>query len=215
MTDAQATLDPTAGRRGDKVHLRTIRPGDLQALYQVELDGLGPRWRFKGATPSFEQFSQALWTGVLAQYLVADNTDNRIIGMVTAYNANHRDRWAYLAVARFRPDDRSGLLLHGAALFIDHLFDTFDFEKLYAEVAEHNQPAFASAVGRLFEEEGRLRGHSYLHGRRWDEIILALYRQTWRKWQPVIMPRVLGGIRYQQTGGTIRPTRDWADQVTA
>jgi RimJ/RimL family protein N-acetyltransferase len=60
-------------------------------------------------------------------------------------------------------------------VFLNYVFNTWQLEKVYIEVAEYNF-SYMSGLNRLFVEEGRLRSHLYLAGRRWDLIILAVYK---------------------------------------
>lgn len=198
--------------QGDKVFLRPLTPRDYEGLYVQELSlDLGPRWRHQGSTPSLEAFTQSLWAGVLAQYLVVDKEARRPVGLVSAYNANFADGWAYFAVAKFGQATGPERVFHGLALFVSHLFGNWSFHKLYAEVAGYTLPSFSSALGRLVEEEGRLTDHEWYQGRRWDHHILALGRERWERWAPIIMPRVARGERYRQQGSEFRPSRDWPE----
>src|SRR4051795_5512553 len=96
------------------VHLRPVEPGDYLPLRRFELDlTLGPRWRHRGATPSPEAFAQALWSGVLTQYLVVANADDHVVGLVGAYQADLRAGTCFIGFARFDPRDRSPGLVEG------------------------------------------------------------------------------------------------------
>ncbi len=139
------------------------------------------RWRSRGATPSPEQWTQRLWQGVLAQYLVVGNQEPTPIGLVAVYHANFQDGYAYLGAERFGPPRPTPLMMFGVALFVDYVFSCWDFHKLYVEVAEYNVAQFQSGIGRFFELEARLRGHLWYDHRRWDQLILALYRDSWRR----------------------------------
>lgn len=209
MGDAE---EESRGLEGHRVFLRPLTPRDYERLYLQELSlDLGPRWRHQGATPSLESFTQSLWAGVLAQYLVVERETRRPIGLVCAYNANFIDGWAYFAVAKFGEAGGAGRIFHGLALFLSHLFRNWSFHKLYAEVAGHTLPSFSSALGRLVEEEGRLTDHEWYQGRRWDHHILALTRERWQRWAPIIMRHAVRGEKYRQEGPDFRPSRDWPD----
>ena len=167
---------------GQHVFLRPVSPEDYRFLRGADLGGdLSVRWRFRGSTPSPEQWAQNLWQGVLAQYLVIGTSDPTPLGLVVAYRASFQDGFAYVAVERFGPPRPVPLLMFGMALFVDYVFSCWNFEKLYIEVAEYNASQFSSGVGRFFELEGRLRRHFWYDGRRWDELIYALYRESWRR----------------------------------
>src|SRR5882724_4934050 len=57
--------------QGRTVYLRALTPNDYPHLHFAETSTeLAPRWRFRGSTPSPEQWAQASVQSVLAQFLV-------------------------------------------------------------------------------------------------------------------------------------------------
>jgi acyl carrier protein len=165
--------------RGRHVYLRPLTPNDYPFLQTIESIGeLGPRWRHRGVTLSPEQFVAALWADVLAQFMVVTVGSNAPVGRVVLYHPNFQDRYAYFAAMRFKPSERSPLMVYGIALFLRYTFMNWEFEKLYMEVPEYNFEQFASGLGRFFEIEGRLRGHLRTGTRAWDQLILAVYREA-------------------------------------
>jgi hypothetical protein len=179
---ANGEPDATTGPRlfGTHVYLRPVTPGDYPFIQMMELGGeLGTRWRFRGATPSPDQWTHALWHNVLVQYLVLDRKNDKPVGLVLAYRANFQDGHAYIAAARLGQPRLSPLMLLGSGVFIHYVFTCWNFRKLYFETTEYNYPQFASGAGRLFEIEGRLIGHRFFDGRHWDELILAVTRDAW------------------------------------
>jgi RimJ/RimL family protein N-acetyltransferase len=180
---------PSQRTSGRWISLRPVRPVDYDAIRAAELsDGLGVRWRHAGATPSPEGFAHTLWAGVLVQYLVVANDDQRLIGLVSAYNADLRSGTCTVGFARFDPADRSPGLIEGAILLADHLFNHWPFRKLYGETLEFNLSSFQALLGPLLVEEGRLRDHAFVGGRHWDLLYLALYRETWEAWRERLLP---------------------------
>lgn len=166
---------------GRLVYLRPIMPEDYGFLRAMELGpDLGVRWRFRGTTPSVEQWVRDSGAP-LVTFLAIRSKDHRPLGLVTAYNHSFQDQFAYVAMASFQPGGRSPLMMAGAALFLDYTFTCWPFRKLYAELPEYNLPQFAAASGTLLEEEGRLRDHVFYDGRYWDVLILSLYRETWER----------------------------------
>jgi hypothetical protein len=175
---AHFRVSPLHGRF---VFLRPVGPEDYRYLRTAELGGdLGVRWRYRGSTVSPEQWAQSLWQSVLAQFLVVGVEDPNPLGLVAVYQPNFQDGYAYLAAERFGPRRPAPLMIFGIALFIEYIWTCWSFHKLYLEVAEYNIGQLQSGIGRLFAQEGRLREHLWYDGRRWDQIVLALYRETWR-----------------------------------
>ena len=136
----------------------------------------GWRWRFRGSMPSIESFRSQLWNGILAQFVVADKRTAELVGHVIAYNADFHAGFAYMGIVASEAASGRGAVLEAGSVFINYLFHTFNFYKLYFEVPEFNLPQFGGGLGRIAKEEGRLRGHSFYGGYHWDEIIFALYR---------------------------------------
>jgi acyl carrier protein len=135
--------------------------------------------RLRGRVPSPEHFHQLLWEGVLAQFLVA-TADGRVVGLVSAFEADLRNGHAHVGVVS-DPDWRSsGLALDGLVRLVSHLFSQFDLRKVYAEVLERNLARFRSGEGRLFSVEARFKEHEYIDGRREDLFVLAATRASWQ-----------------------------------
>ncbi len=179
-------LQRTVGRW---ITLRPIRHADYDAIRLAELsDQLGVRWRHRGTTPSPEAFAQALWAGVLVQYLVVDNDDHALVGLVTAYNADLQSGTCHVGFARFDRTDRSPGLIEGVLLVADHLFTHWTFRKLYGETLEFNLADLGGVLSPLLTEEGRLRQHAYAGGRYWDLVHLALYREVWEAHRARLLP---------------------------
>ncbi len=115
----------------------------------------------------------------MSQFLVVDKATGKPVGLASAYNPDFENGFAYLAAVKFEENGLSTRFFMGFALFVDYLFAVWPFRKLYAESAEYNYRQFSSGADRYFVEEGRLREHRYYLGSYYDEIIVALYRETW------------------------------------
>jgi acyl carrier protein len=165
--------------RARHVYLKPVMPSDYPFLQALETAGdPASRWQHRGVTRSPDEWAQTLWSGVLAQFIVVGVTSNKPIGRVVAYQPNFQDRYAYFAAMRFEPKDRSPMMILGITLFLRYVFSYWEFEKLYMEVPEYNFSQFSSGLGRFFEIEGRLRGHLKVGTRAWDQLIVAIYRET-------------------------------------
>src|SRR5436190_18418531 len=84
--DAPAQRPILTGRH---VRRRPIFHGDYDYLYALTTDEeLCGRIRYRGKTPSPEQFEHQLWHNVAAQFVIELVSDGRRIGHVTAFDAN-------------------------------------------------------------------------------------------------------------------------------
>ena len=113
------------------------------------------------------------------------------VGLVAAYNPSFPNGHVHLAVMTTSKHLGGGNGLYAVALFLNYVFTTWSFRKVYLETTEFNYEQFRSGAGRFFEEEGRLRDHEYFDGRYWDFITLAIYRDTWERKIRALLPVLL------------------------
>ena len=167
---------------GRTVLLRPLTPADYNSLHLIETSSdLGPRWRFRGTTPSPERWNHETWNQCLAAFLVILRSTDAPVGFVAIHRANFQDGHAHLSATRLQSVDRSPALLLGLGLFLRYVFSCWNFRKLYMDVPEYNYDQFASGLDEFFVMEGRLNDDLYAGGRYWDQIILAIYRDEWQK----------------------------------
>ena len=165
--------------QSNRVRLRLMSPTDFEWLYQISLDPVqGWRWRFRGATPSREQFGRMIHEGVACQY-VAERLEQCVpLGCVVLYDV-HTQGHGKVAVLKDPACDDAGLMIEATALFVEYVFKVFPLRKLYAQAPDYTYVDFRSGAGRYFVEEGRFIEHEYYDGRWWDLVTLALSRQRW------------------------------------
>ena len=176
---------------GRRITLLPVVPDHYQFLYELATsEEIGFRWRYGGQVPSYEVFVQQMWTGVLTQFLITQTESGRALGLTVAYNADLRNGHAYIAAVMDQHEVLPGSGVEANALFLDYLFTTWNFRKLYAEVLAFNLPQFSSGLGSAFQEEGVLREHHYYGGRFWDQHLVAYYRETWEREGARILERV-------------------------
>jgi RimJ/RimL family protein N-acetyltransferase len=201
-TEATASQTNAAGRggrlptapplRSRRVFLRAVHAGDLDYLYALfTRPDITFMWRLRGATPPPDQFANLLWQNVLCQFMICRRSGEPI-GLISAYNADLRNGFAYLAMI-VSPEAAGGLFTFDASvLFINYLFYGWNLRKLYGETTErHLKSVFGGAVGRVVEIEGRLREHELMDGSYSDAIIVALYREKWKAVMAERLSRIL------------------------
>jgi hypothetical protein len=177
----------------DLVPVTTAHYGFIHALLTAP-DQLATG-RLQGQTPSPQLLEQVIWHGVLSQFVVTLD-DRRPCALVSAYGASQRHGYAYISVQAEEAWRQTGLPMLALGRFLDHLFRTFPFRKLYAEM---HRPTFdrvlTSQHSMFFEVEGRLREHHYVDGVFVDFLLLAVYRDRWverRRSQGHAVERLLG-----------------------
>ena len=165
---------------GRHTALIPLRRSDYEFVYQLEALGpLATRYRFRGVTPNPERFHEMIWSGVLTQHVIIWRKSGNRIGTAVSYSADFRNRHVRFGGALIQ--DSSPYTLEAFVLLVDHLFDEFDFRKIYGDSLDVNSSATRSAIGPLMHEEGRLRQHEYIGGQYCDLLTLALYREEWMK----------------------------------
>ncbi|THJ76358.1 phosphopantetheine-binding protein [Candidatus Frankia alpina] len=181
---ADALTPPPPRFAGRFLRLMPVLPASTPFLYELAVTPeIGFRWRYRGSVPSYPQFEQELWQGVLTQFLIESIETARPVGHAICYNPEFTLGYAYVGAAISADYTGSGLAVEALDLFVRYIFDIWPFRKLYFEVPEFNYPQFAGAdrknsPGGALEIEGRLRKHDFYHGRYWDRLILAVYRDS-------------------------------------
>ena len=176
--------DGTVGVAADpqaRVALRVVGPNHYGFIQALELaPGRLESYRHRAKTPPPEQFAQSLWQGVVAQFLVERAADHEPLGLVACYGTEFRHRYARIAViGRDDTPMSRALVTEGLELFIDYLFNHFDFRKLYAQVLAPNMSQFQTMVGRYVDVEGVMVGHEFFAGDWVDSYTLAIHRSKW------------------------------------
>jgi RimJ/RimL family protein N-acetyltransferase len=173
-----STLPPIIGRH---VLLRTVEPQDYSGLYRLCTGyATSYRWRFRGATPSPEEFSRALWQEVLAQFvIIRANKPTSVAGLVVAYNPDFRNDTVHVGIVLDPAYQRKAWPLEGLALFVDYVFTMWRFRKIYFESPASVISEMALSLETYTRREGVLVGHEFLAGSYVDLHILALWREDW------------------------------------
>lgn len=139
-------------------------------------------WRFRGHTPSPEEFPGLLWSGVLTQFAVAPRDHpGAICGLVQGFNHDPGNRFAYLGVVVDPMEQRrTTAAAEGIVLLLAHLFDAFDLRKINIETTE----VATAGILRMAETwpmvsvEGVLRDSHFHAGHFVDLYILAVDRES-------------------------------------
>lgn len=181
-TDLPATVpapaDPLAPvLAGHGLRLDPVTPDDVGFLFTLAAaPETSFRWRFRGAPPPLERFTEGMWNQVLVQYVARRTDDDRPVGHVVAYSADPTARFVYVGAVFAPPHTGTGLAAHAVALFVRYLFHTFPFTKVYLEIPGYNWPQVRSGEGTLFAVEGVLRDHYQYAGQLWHQYLCAVYR---------------------------------------
>jgi RimJ/RimL family protein N-acetyltransferase len=172
---------PQAVLEGRRVRLRPVAPQDYEWLFQLNSrPELAHRWRGRPGSLNPAQVADYLWNNVYCQFVISRKRDGRPVGLVVAYGADLPNRTVRFGIVLDPEFHAVGWPLEAAPLFIDYLFQTGDFRKLYAEAVDYNIQSYESALDRgIVQLEGRLKEHVYSAGSYRDYYMFAIYRDEW------------------------------------
>jgi RimJ/RimL family protein N-acetyltransferase/acyl carrier protein len=172
------------------VRLRPVRSTDHDWLYELLTFDAGSRWRYRGRTPNPVEFTQDLWRGVHAQFVVADRQEAPV-GLVGLCNMNQVAGHCHLFAVG--ASDRGPLVSEAAGVLLNWAFDEYDLRKVWVEAPEFNLHQFASLTD-VADIEGRLTGYDVWRGRFWDTFILSINRQRWDERHRVVLEGRRGAL---------------------
>lgn len=168
-------MSAASGPDGGAVRLRPVMRADYEWLYHLLVVTASESWRFRGATPSPNEFEADLWTGIHAQFVVSP-TDGPRAGIVGMYKSNLVAGHSHIfAVAE---PAFGALVIDGARRMCDWAIKEFELQKLWFEVPEFNLGKLESLT-RHGTVEGRLTNFDYRRGRFWDLLIISMTAEQW------------------------------------
>ena len=167
------------------VRLRGVTPADVPWMFKVETHP-SVIWRFRlgGKAPSMGQYQGLVFDNTLDQAIIMPSQGRQPLGFVYATNYDASNGTAEFGLVADPENAGSGLVLHGAMLFLDRLFRQFSLRKLVSELVEFNRDQFANGEGvedfaGVFSFETRYDSYYFLKGRYWDRYHLAIFRDDW------------------------------------
>lgn len=178
------TVKVTVGQPANDVMLSPITPNDHEFLYHCATSPNNVMsWRYHGQVPPPEAFVAGLYNDVLSQFVVRMG-DGTPVGHVVGYAASLKNRHCHVGAVMAETDQQRGVGSRALELFIDHLFQVWDFNGVYAEVPEYTfkklDDAGTTMGARLpFVETGRRPQFHYHSGQYWDDVIFYLPRLAW------------------------------------
>ena len=98
--------------------LKVPAPAMFEHLRQLQLEMLGPRWRFRGSHPSPAEFQRLLYEGTLCSFAImprptpeSSATAAPIVGLASCFNVFPHDGHAEFSLARLTNGMVEGRLL--------------------------------------------------------------------------------------------------------
>jgi RimJ/RimL family protein N-acetyltransferase len=174
--------------RGNGFVLRTVREGDLDALYSllndVEIRGDYVTPRIESQPEFRKDFQETGFCGLDQGWLlIADAEDDRILGRIGWFRPVFYTDGLEIGYQVFDVARRGkGLMTEALRLFCSYLFSSRSIHRLQLGIAVGNAASRRVAEKAGFRSEGVLRGAIFLKGAHHDLEILSLLRD---EWQPV------------------------------
>jgi RimJ/RimL family protein N-acetyltransferase len=170
------------GLAGRWTRCRPVTSDDLPFVYTLLTDPrTAGRFRWRGQTPSLDEFAQRSRDGVLAQWIVEWDKRSGPLGLVMITEPDFVNSTGFISILADPVARDFGVVLDGAAAVIDHVFDSWPFRYLYADVAEEALPQFSSGEGWVFTHDGFRRKALFLSGRYQDVHHLSISAESWKE----------------------------------
>ena len=110
----------------------------------------------------------------LRDYAIRLVSDNSLLGRVTYFDLNTRNRSTeigFLIASEFR---RKGYASEAVRILIRHLFKELGINKVMAQTGEYNEASIALLKKLGFKQDGRLRQHHELEGKMYDDLLFSI-----------------------------------------
>jgi ribosomal-protein-alanine N-acetyltransferase len=116
----------------------------------------------------------------LHDFAIRRESDNSLVGRVTYFDMNPRNRSleiGFLTAPEFR---RKGYTFEAVRLLLKHLFEEMGMNKVMAQTGEYNKASIALLKKLGFKQDGRLRQHHEVDGELYDDLLFSILAEEFR-----------------------------------
>lgn len=113
-------------------------------------------------------------------FAVRRSADNCLVGRVTYFDVNNRNRTAeigFMTAPEFR---RKGYALEAMRLLLEHLFGELGMNKIMAQTGEFNDASISLLKKLGFRQDGRLRQHHEVEGKMYDDLLFSILAEEYK-----------------------------------
>ncbi len=110
----------------------------------------------------------------LRDFVIRRTGDNCLLGRITYFDLNPRNRSAeigFLIAPEYR---RKGYASEALRLLLRHLFEELGINKVMAQTGEYNEASIALLKKLGFKQDGRLRQHHEIDGKLYDDLLFSI-----------------------------------------
>lgn len=166
---------------GSRVCLALLQLEDLDIIHrwksQIDISYLTSK---AIQHPSLADRQRRLQEGVPSVFAIRRTTDHQLIGEISLYNLNPRNRSVgvgYFTGADYR---RQGYTKEGLWLLINYLFQVVGLNKVMADTGAFNDASIALLRSLGFRQDGCLRQHQLLDGVLHDQLLFSVLAKEWQ-----------------------------------
>lgn len=173
--------------KGKRVVLRAVERGDLELLQKwgndPDIGKMLGGWHFPGSMDFQEMWFERLKNDINNQKLAIETPDLGLIGTANLVNINWKDRTAFHGMLLGDKDMRGkGYGVDVVMTIMRYAFEELGLYRLDGSIIEYNQPSYRLYVEKCgWVVEGTSRGWFYREGRRWDNILVGVTADDYRK----------------------------------
>jgi len=172
----------------ERVHLRWLTRGDVDALYDVFSDpdvmrywSSPPLQDREAAGRLLQQIQDHFERRDLFQWGVALNGDDRVIGTCTLCRLDAINKRAEIGFALGRTSWGCGYMSEALAALFGLAFDEMQLRRIEADVDPRNGASIRLLERLGFEREGHLRERWLVNGEVQDALFYGLLRREWMR----------------------------------
>jgi diamine N-acetyltransferase len=188
--------------RGRLTVLRAIEREDLDDLWRwANDDAVMHYWAEPYSVVSREELASRYEAGLggptgRAHWLLITTHDGEAIGRIGYVELDRRNRHAEIALQIGEPGYWGrGYGSDALLAFLGYLFHQLNLHKVWLRVEAFNARAQRAYEKCGFRRDGVFREHTYLGGRYYDSLIMAITEEEYRAAHPFVMPDEDAGSR--------------------
>jgi ribosomal-protein-alanine N-acetyltransferase len=166
---------------GARVRLALLQLEDLEIIHhwksQIDISYITAK---AIQHPSLAERKRRFQEGVPLVFAIRRRTDYQLLGEISLYNLNPKNRSA--GVGYFTGPDyrRQGYTQEGLGLLINYLFQVVGLNKVMADTGAFNHASIALLRSLGFQQEGCLRQHQLLDGVLHDQLLFSVLAEEWQ-----------------------------------
>lgn len=167
---------------GSRVRLTLLQESDLEFVHQMKSKVDISYVTSKAIQPiSLEERHRRFKAAVPSVFTIRRITDNQLIGEISVYDLNPKNRSAgigYLTGVDYR---QHGYTKEALRLLLNYLFKDIGLNKVMADTGAFNQASIALLKSLRFQQDGCLREHQLLNGVLHDQLLFSVLADEWKK----------------------------------